>query len=57
MKNFSCGDVIPGCGGTVSAETEDGILAWASVHATTVHGVPEFGPELIAKVRAAVVTV
>jgi len=57
MKNFSCGDVIPGCGGTVSADSEDGILAWASAHAKTVHGVDDFGPELIAKVRAAVVSV
>jgi predicted small metal-binding protein len=56
MKTFSCGDVIPGCGGSVSAESEDGILAWAAVHAKAVHGVADFGPELAAKVRASVVS-
>jgi predicted small metal-binding protein len=55
MKSFACGDVIPGCDGTVTAPAEDGILAWAGEHAPDVHGI-EVTPELVATVRSRIVS-
>jgi len=52
MKTFSCGDVIPGCDGQVSAADEDGIFAWAAGHAAEVHGITEVTPELVDTIRA-----
>lgn len=51
MKSFACGDVIPGCGGTVTAADEEDILAWAGEHAPAVHGI-EVTPELVTTVRS-----
>jgi predicted small metal-binding protein len=57
VRTFACGDVIPGCENTVSAADEEAILDWCRAHARADHGVAEFGPDLVAAVRAAVVTV
>ena len=38
MKQFSCGDVIPGCGGVIRAEDEPRVLALARAHAREDHG-------------------
>ena len=56
MKSFACGDVIPGCRGTVSAADDDAILAWAGQHAPEVHGL-EVTPQLVATVRSLIRTV
>jgi predicted small metal-binding protein len=56
VTTFACGDVVPGCESTVSAADEEAILDWCRAHARADHGVAEFGPDLVAAVRAAVVT-
>jgi predicted small metal-binding protein len=55
MKRFRCGDVIPGCAAAF-AGTEDEILSAAARHARDVHDVDEMSDELVATVRAAMVT-
>ncbi len=52
MKTFACGDVIPGCSASFSADDEEGIFAQVSRHAAADHGVTDVTPELVAAVRA-----
>ncbi len=51
--SLSCGDVMPGCDATFSAETEDELLAQVGPHAAEAHGVTEVTPEILEAVRAA----
>ena len=57
MKKFSCGDVVPGCDATWVCSTEDDILTNVAAHASADHGLVEVSPELVAAVRANIVTV
>ena len=52
MKQFACGDVVPSCGRTFTAPTEDGILAAVADHGRADHGLIEVPAELAAQVRA-----
>ncbi len=52
--SLSCGDVMPGCAATFSAETEDELLGQVGPHAAEAHGVTEVTPEVLEAVRAAV---
>ncbi|MGY1671212.1 DUF1059 domain-containing protein [Geodermatophilus sp. SYSU D00710] len=52
MKSFACGDVVPGCGHTITAADEDGILAQVAAHATADHGLTAVPPALVDQVRA-----
>ena len=51
MKQFRCGDVVPGCSATFHG-AEDEILAEVAGHAQRDHGMTEVGPELVEAVRA-----
>ena len=57
MKSFSCGDVVPGCTALWAARTENEILGHVAAHAADVHDITTVTPELVAAVRAAIVTV
>ena len=57
MKQFSCGDVIPGCGETFRADTEDEILDQVTRHAKADHDLAELPPGAADQVRAAIVDV
>ena len=52
-KNIACGDVVPGCTFTASADTEE-LVKKVIAHAAHDHGVTEITPELAAKVHAAI---
>lgn len=52
MKQFSCGDVVPGCGHVFRAPDDDGILAAAAVHARDHHGIPEMPSTLVDQIRS-----
>ncbi len=52
MKNFRCGDVVPGCTRHFTGTTED-ILAEVARHAYTDHGMVDFPPTMIAQVQSA----
>lgn len=53
-KQIACNDVVPGCGFTATATTEDALLEKTARHARDSHGVKEITPELAAKVKAAI---
>lgn len=52
--SLACGDVMPGCDATFSADTEEELLAQAGPHAAEVHGITEMTPEVLEAVRGAV---
>jgi predicted small metal-binding protein len=51
MKQFSCGDVVPGCSATFSADTDDEILSAVHEHARRDHGMTEISDSMVAAVR------
>jgi predicted small metal-binding protein len=53
-RRIACNDVVPGCGFTASAETEEELIEKVVAHAKHSHGVTEVTPELAAKVKAAI---
>ena len=57
MKQFACGDVVPGCTAVWQRETEDEILRVVAAHAAADHGMTEVPDEVVEAVRAKIVTV
>ena len=53
-KRIACNDVVPGCGFTATAATEEELLTKVVAHAAQDHGVTEMTPELAAKVKSAI---
>jgi predicted small metal-binding protein len=51
MKEFSCGDVVPGCSASFCAESDDDLLGQVARHASTDHGLQEIRPELVEAVK------
>lgn len=52
MKEFSCGDIVPGCGTQFAGDSDDDILAQVAVHAAEVHGITSPGADLVEAVRS-----
>ena len=52
MKQFSCGDVVPGCQMVFHADTDDAILQQVAAHATADHGMTDIPPEVVTAVRS-----
>lgn len=57
MKQFACGDVVPGCDHVFTGSTEDEILASVAVHAAEAHGLTTVPPEIVTQVRSHIVPV
>ena len=55
MKKFACGNVVPGCDGVVTGETDDDVLAAAAAHAASAHGMTEIPDEVVSAIRAGIV--
>ncbi len=51
---LACGDVMPGCDATFSAESEDELLAEVGPHAAEAHGITEITPDVLESVRGAI---
>lgn len=51
MKQFNCGDVVPGCSARFRFESEEKILEAVGQHARKDHGLTEIPPQLIAQVK------
>ena len=51
--HIACNEVVPGCGFTASADTEEELTDKVATDAAQDHGVREVTPELAAKVKAA----
>ena len=52
MKQFACTNVVPGCDGVATGETEADVLAAVAAHAKEAHGMHDVPPDLVAAVRA-----
>lgn len=51
MKQFCCGDVVPGCTTSFTYPTEEQLLQAVADHADTAHGIKEVPSALVDKVR------
>lgn len=56
MKTFACGDVVPGCRAGWTAGTDDEILSEVARHAVADHGLTDVTDDLVAAVRAHIVS-
>lgn len=56
MKQFSCGDVVPGCRRVFDAVSDEQILEQVGHHARADHGLPSVPEELVAQVRGRILT-
>ena len=54
MKQFACGNVVPGCDGIVTGETDDDVLAAAARHAADAHGMSDVPHDVVAAIRAGI---
>lgn len=54
MKEFRCGDVVPGCTAIFAAADEQGILADVAAHAERDHAMAAVPPELARQVLGAI---
>ena len=52
MKEFSCGDVVPGCTMSFRSPGEAELLEAVAAHARADHGLTTIPDSLIAQVRA-----
>ena len=52
---FACENVVPGCDGKVTGETEEATLQAAAQHAAEAHGMDELPDEVVAVVQASIV--
>lgn len=50
MKEFSCGDVVPGCSAKFHGLNNDEILVAVAAHAQHDHGLTHVSPELARQV-------
>jgi predicted small metal-binding protein len=52
MKEFRCGEIVPGCGAKFEGRSEEEILEQVAVHAREEHGMDEVPPDVVDNVRA-----
>ena len=55
MKQFSCGDVVPGCTFVTRREDDDALWVEISSHARDAHGMDEVPPEVMDAIRDVIV--
>lgn len=54
MKEFKCGELVPGCHARFEGASDDEILEQVAVHAREEHGMDEVPPEVVEKVLASI---
>ena len=56
MKEYACGDVVPGCGAQFRVTSEVEMLALCTVHAQHFHGLtePQMPSDLVQRIRAVI---
>jgi predicted small metal-binding protein len=55
VKQFSCGELVPGCEWRIEGQTEREILERVAVHARETHGMDEVPVEVADTVRASII--
>ena len=54
MKEFRCGELIPGCEAAFHGDTDDEVLEQIATHAREDHGMDEVPPEVVDQIRASI---
>ena len=54
MREFRCGEIVPGCDAKFQGETDDEILERVEVHAREEHGMDKVPPEVVDTIRASI---
>jgi predicted small metal-binding protein len=54
MKEFRCGELVPGCGAAFHGDSDHEILQQITVHARDEHGMPEVPDEVVDTIRATI---
>jgi predicted small metal-binding protein len=54
MKEFRCGELVPGCGARFESDSEEELMDHIAAHARDEHGMPEVPAEVQDKIRAAI---
>jgi predicted small metal-binding protein len=57
MKQFNCGDVVPGCQWVGHNEADEELLAEIALHAREAHGMHEVPPDVADAIRDAITEV
>jgi predicted small metal-binding protein len=55
-KAIACGDIVAGCAFKAEAQTEEELVKKVAAHAKDAHGLNQVTPDLLAKVKAAIVS-
>jgi predicted small metal-binding protein len=56
MKEFACGDVVPGCSATFQGQTDEDILRQIGPHAKDAHGMADIPDDLRTQVQSLIRT-
>jgi predicted small metal-binding protein len=57
MKQFKCGDVVPGCQWVTRNEDEEHLWGEIQTHAHDVHGMDEVPPEVVDAIQKVITDV
>jgi len=57
MKQFRCGDVVPGCQWVTRNEDEEALVQDINAHARDEHGMHEVPPEVVDEIHGAITEV
>jgi len=57
VKQFRCGDVVPGCEWVTRSEDDEQLFADIHVHARDAHGMDEVPPEVVEQIQAVITEV
>ena len=52
MKEFRCGEIVPGCEARFEGQSEDEILQQVAVHARDEHAMDTVPPEVVDDIRS-----
>jgi predicted small metal-binding protein len=55
MREFRCGELVPGCAAVIEGESDDEVLARVETHARDAHGMPEVPPDVVDTIHASIV--
>jgi predicted small metal-binding protein len=57
MKQFRCGDVVPGCEWVTRNDDEEELFEEIESHARDAHGMDEVPPEVVDQIRGVITEV
>jgi predicted small metal-binding protein len=52
MKEFRCGEIVPGCAARFEGDSEDEILRQVAAHARDEHALDSVPPEVVDDIRS-----